>query len=50
MSITIKGKIMKKIAGIITLALFVFLTSVSCRTKANCDAYNGMNQTEKAGR
>ena len=41
---------MKKILGIFAVVLFVLLVSVSCRTKANCDAYNGMNQTEKAGR
>ncbi len=40
---------MKKLAGIIAVALFVLLASTSCRTKANCDAYNGMDQTEKSG-
>ena len=40
---------MKKILGILAIALFVVLASASCRTKANCDAYNGMDQTEKAG-
>lgn len=40
---------MKKLAGIIAVALFVLLASASCKTKANCDAYNGMDQTEKAG-
>ncbi len=39
---------MKKIAGILAVALFVLLASASCRTKANCDAYNGMSQSEKA--
>ena len=39
---------MKKILGILALAVFVLLAGASCRTKANCDAYNGMDQTEKA--
>ena len=39
---------MKKVVGIIALALFVILAGTSCKTKAHCDAYNGMNdQTEK---
>ncbi len=41
---------MKKILGILAIALFVVLTSASCRTKANCDAYNGMDETEKSGK
>ncbi|MGV3610324.1 MAG: hypothetical protein ACO1N0_05215 [Fluviicola sp.] len=40
---------MKKIPGILAIALFVVLTSSSCRTKANCDAYTSMDQTEKSG-
>ena len=39
---------MKKLAGIIAIALFILLASTSCKTKAHCDAYNGMDQTEKA--
>lgn len=39
---------MKKIAGIIAVALFILLASASCKTKAHCDAYNGMDQTEKS--
>lgn len=40
---------MKKILGILAVALFVVLASVSCRTKANCDAYNGMtDQTQQS--
>ena len=33
---------MKKLVGILAIALFVVLASASCKTKANCDAYNGM--------
>lgn len=33
---------MKKIVGILAVALFVVLASTSCKTKANCDAYGGM--------
>jgi len=40
---------MKKILGILAIALFVVLASASCRTKANCDAYTSMDQTEKSG-
>ncbi|WP_430406090.1 hypothetical protein [Fluviicola sp.] len=42
---------MKKLFGILAVALFVALASASCKTKANCDAYNGMadqgQQSEK---
>nr|WP_294858880.1 hypothetical protein [uncultured Fluviicola sp.] len=41
---------MKKLFGILAVALFVVLASTSCKTKANCDAYNGMadqTQSEK---
>jgi len=42
---------MKKVLGIIAVALFVILVSVSCKTRAHCDAYSGMSdQTEKTAR
>jgi|GEM_PF-5043111 len=45
---------MKKILGIFAVVLFVVLVSASCKTKANCDAYNGMTdqsqQSEKTDR
>lgn len=40
---------MKKILGILAVAFFVVLASASCKTKANCDAYNGMtDQTQQS--
>jgi hypothetical protein len=33
---------MKKLLGILAVALFVVLASASCKTKANCDAYSAM--------
>jgi uncharacterized protein YxeA len=40
---------MKKILGILALVLFVVLASASCKTKANCDAYNGIaDQTQQS--
>lgn len=40
---------MKKLFGILAVALFVVLASTSCKTKANCDAYSSMaDQTQQS--
>lgn len=39
--------IMKKILGILAIALFVVCVGASCKTKAHCDAYGSMSDTNK---
>ncbi len=38
---------MKKILGILAIALFIALAGTSCKTKAHCDAYGSMSDTNK---
>lgn len=38
---------MKKLFGILAVALFVVLASASCKTKANCDAYSSMEDQKQ---
>ncbi|WP_300660195.1 hypothetical protein [Fluviicola sp.] len=38
---------MKKILGILAIALLVVFAGASCKTKAHCDAYSSMSDTNK---
>lgn len=38
---------MKKILGILAIALFIVFAGSSCKTKAHCDAYGSMSDTNQ---